>query len=294
MYPVVKGCARRFRAAQVYELKDGRTVIGAVCDLERLPNPARNAFLTTCGAVFCFEKAAEGADILGIDREEAAEWRRIAAELKRHLPRNSERYLALEGYEGTSVALLSGLMPYNVLPKNDPFQVAAVEHFEKNGLTAGNMYSVGTRICTWYAAWLAGAQAVLGDGEGAYRNLVRATASIGHFSEIFEINEPAYRSCPWCSSPQGTYVEAVNSMLLQCEGDRVLVAPAVPAEWKDFSFRLRAHDDMEVSARFAEGKAVSVIAKAGRLHSGREKTFVLPDGVRFAAFVNVEEKELVR
>ena len=122
-YPVVKGCARRFRSAQVYELKDGRTIIGAVCDLERLPCPARNAFLTTCGAIYCFEKAAEGSDILGIDREEAAEWRRIAAALKRDLPKNAQRYLALEGYEGTSVALLSGLMPYNVLAKDDPFHV---------------------------------------------------------------------------------------------------------------------------------------------------------------------------
>ena len=274
-YPVVKGCAQRFRSAKVYELKDGRTIIGAVCDLERLPCPARNAFLTTCGAIYCFEKAAEGADILGVDKEEAAEWRRLAAALKRDLPKNSERYLALEGYEGTSVALLSGLMPYNVLGKEDPFQIAAVDHFEKNGLTAGNMYSVGKRICTWYAAWLAGAQAVLGDGEGAYRNIKKATASVGYFSEIFEINEPAYRSCPWCSSPQGTYVESVNNMFLQCEGDTILVAPAVPKEWKDFSFRLRAHDDMEVSARFSGGKAVSLSVATGALHSGREKCFVL-------------------
>lgn len=281
-YPVVKGCARRFRSAQVYELKDGRTIIGAVCDLERLPCPARNAFLTTCGAIYCFEKAAEGAAILGVDKVESAEWRRLAAALKRDLPKNSERYLALEGYEGTSVALLSGLMPYNVVDKDDPLQIAAVGHFEKNGLTAGNMYSVGTRICTWYAAWLAGAQAILGDGDGAYRNMKRATASVGHFSEIFEINEPAYRSCPWCSSPQGTYVESVNNMLLQCEGDTVLVAPAVPKEWKDFSFRLRAHDDMEVSAHFSGGKAVSLSVATGARHSGRKKCFVLPGdgGVR--------------
>jgi cellobiose phosphorylase len=65
-------------------------------------------------------------------------------------------------------------------------------------------------------------------------------------------------------------------MLLQCEGDTILVAPAVPKEWKDFSFRLRAHDDMEVSARFSGGKAVSLSVATGTRHSGRKKCLVLP------------------
>ena len=262
VYPVVKGCAQFFRSRLVEELRDGRTVIAPVCDLERLPCPARNAFLTTCGAIYCLERAAEGAGLLGVDSAAAAEWTRLAAELRRDLPKDATRYLALEGYEGTSVALLSGLMPYGVLARDDPFHLAAVENFEKNGLTAGNMYSVGKRICTWYAAWLAGAKALLGDGDGALRNLKRATASVGRFSEIFEINEPAYRSCPWCSSPQGTYIEAVNGMLLQCEGDVLRVAPAVPAGWKDFSFRLRAPGGKTVEAVFKDGTCMKRIVQS--------------------------------
>ena len=292
VYPVVKGCAQLFRSRLVAELKDGRTVIMPVCDLERLPCPARNAFLTTCGAIYCLERAAEGARELGVDAGEAAEWARIAAELRRDLPKGGGRYLALEGYEGTSVALLSGLMPYGVLQRSDPLQLAAVEHFERNGLTAGNMYSVGSRICTWYAAWLAGARARLGDGEGAFRNLKLAAASVGRFSEIFEINEPAYRSCPWCSSPQGTFVEVVNSMLLQCEGDSLRIAPAVPAAWRDFSFRLRAHDDIEVSAAFAGGRPASLRLCAGKGYSGREKRIILPDGRSVSAVATKEGKEV--
>ncbi len=294
VYPVVKGCAQFFQSRLVAELKDGRTVIMPVCDLERLPCPARNAFLTTCGAIYCLERAADGATLLGVDSSKATEWRRIAAALKRDLPRNGTRYLALEGYEGTSVALLSGLMPYGVLPKDDPFQIASVDHFERNGLKAGNMYSVGKRICTWYAAWLAGAKALLGDGDGAYRNLKLATASVGRFSEIFEINEPAYRSCPWCSSPQGTYIEAVNDMLLQCAGDDICIAPAVPAEWRDFSFRLRAHDDVEVSARFAGGKPVSLRLRAGARHSGRIKKIKFADGRAIDAAISSDERDFIR
>ena len=86
VYPVVKGCAQYFQTHLVCELKDGRTVLGPLCDLERLPCPVRNAFLTTCGALYCLERAAEGADILGADRDEAAEWRRLAAALRRAAP----------------------------------------------------------------------------------------------------------------------------------------------------------------------------------------------------------------
>ena len=256
VYPVVKGCAQYFQTHLVCELKDGRTVLGPLCDLERLPCPVRNAFLTTCGAIYCLERAAEGADSLGADRDEAAEWRRLAAALRRDLPTDGTRYLPFEGSGDRSVGVLSGIFPYGTVSADDPLQRAAIADFEANGLSVGNMYSVGTRICTWYAAWLAGAQARLGDGEGAYRNIRRAAASAGAFSEIFEINEPAYRSCPWCSSPQGTFVQVVNEMLLQGDGDAPKLAPAVPAAWKDFSFRLRAPGGKTVEATFKDGRCV--------------------------------------
>ena len=262
VYPVVKGCAQYFQTHLVCELKDGRTVLGPLCDLERLPCPVRNAFLTTCGAIYCLERAAEGADILGADRNEAAEWRRLAAALRRDLPTDGTRYLPFEGSGDRSVGVLSGVFPYGTVSADDPLQRAAIADFEANGLSVGNMYSVGTRICTWYAAWLAEAQARLGDGEGAYRNIRRAAASVGAFSEIFEINEPAYRSCPWCSSPQGTFVQVVNEMLLQGDGDAPKLAPAVPSAWKDFSFRLRAPGGKTVEAEFKDGTCVKRIVQS--------------------------------
>ena len=194
--------------------------------------------------------------MLGVDGTEAEEWRRLAAALRRDLPSDGTRYLPFEGAAERSVGVLSGILPYGTVPADDPRQLAAIADFEENGLSVGNMYSVGTRICTWYAAWLAGAQARLGDGDGAYRNLKRAAASAGAFAEIFEINEPAYRSCPWCSSPQGTFVQAVNEMLLQGEGDDIKLAPAVPASWRDFAFRLRAPGGKTVESVFRDGACV--------------------------------------
>ena len=254
VYPVIRGCAQYFQSWLVQETRDGRTVIGPVCDLERLPCPARNAFLTTCGAIFDFEKAAEAADILGVDADKTAEWRRLAAELRRDLPRNAERYLALEKCEEGSVGTLAGLFPYGVVPRDDALQRGTVEWFERNGIRVGNPYALGTRICTWYAAWLADDYARLLDGEGAYRNLALANGSTGHFNEIYEINEAVYKSVPWCQAPQATFVQTVHDMLVQEVDGKVIVAPAVPKAWTDYGFRLRARGNRVVEAKCVDGK----------------------------------------
>ena len=277
-YPVMRDCAHYFRSWLVQNTADGRTIIGPVCDLERLPCPVRNAFLTTCAAIYAMERAADAATILRTDARYVSAWRDTAAALRRDLPKKDGRYVPFEGSGHVSVGTLGGLFPFSVVPREDAAQLAAVDYFDKNGIRVGNMYSLGTRICTWYAAWLASAYARLLDGEGAYRNISLANASVGFFNEIFEINEPAYRSCPWCQAPPATFVQALHDMLIQSEGDDIRVAPAVPAAWRDFSFTLRAHDDVEVSAKFAEGRITSLRVRAGERHSGREKRILLPDG----------------
>jgi len=291
-YPVIRDCAHYFRTWLVQRLADGRTVIGPVCDLERLPCPARNAFLTTCSAIYAMERAADAATLLGVDDAFVPAWRGTAAALRKDLPQAGGRYLAFENSHHVSVGTLAGLFPYNVLPRDDAVQRATVDHFDKNGIRVGNMYSVGTRICTWYAAWLADDYARLFDGENACRNLTLSNASSGFFNEIFEINEPAYRSVPWCQAPPATFVQALHDMLIQCEGDEVRIAPAVPSAWLSFSFRLCAHDDLAVSVRFAEGRLESLRVRAGLRHSGREKRFILPTGKVCAVKAGNDWKEL--
>jgi hypothetical protein len=277
-YPVLKGCADFFQVQMVYELKDGRTIIGKCCDLERLPPAIENAFLTTCGAIALLEFAADAADVLRVDSERAALWRETAAKLKKCLPSDGQKYLPYPGAQDRSVAALSGVYPYGVIAPSDPLQRAAIYDFEKNAMSAGNMYKTGERICSWYAAWLAAAQARLGDGQSAYRNVRSSLDSVGKFGEIFEINEPKIMSVPWCSSPQGTYIQAVNEMLLQCEGDTVKIAPAIPREWKDYEFSLKAFDDLAVDTRISGGNVEKLTVKAGKNYSGRPKTLVLPNG----------------
>jgi alpha-L-fucosidase 2 len=277
-YPVLSGCADFFQIQMIYELKDGRTIIGRCCDLERLPPARENAFLTTCGAIASLQFAADAADVLRVDSQRAASWRQTAAKLKKSLPSDGQRYLPYPGATERSVASLSGIYPYGVIGPSDPLQRAAIYDFEKNAMSAGNMYATGERICSWYAAWLAAAQARIGDGEGAYRNVKSSLDSVGKFGEIFEINEPNVMSVPWCSSPQGTYIQAVNEMLLQCEADTVKIAPALPRQWKAVEFSLKAFDDLSVDVGISGANVERLTVRAGRNYSGRPKTLVLPNG----------------
>jgi hypothetical protein len=280
IYPVLKGSAEFYDHQTVYETKDGKTIIGKCCDLERMPSPVQNPFLTTCAAICALENAAEAAGILDVDGALAARWRELAARLRRDLPQDGTKYIPYPGYDARSVAVLGGLVPYGVIDSADPLQRAAVRDFDGNMEEAGGMLLNVKRVCTWYAAWTAAAQARLGDGAGAWRNLQKAASTCGRFGEIFEFNDPGAMSIPWCSSPQGTFVQAVNEMLLRCVGDELRLAPAVPAEWKDFSFRLRAYDDLTVEAEWKGGRCVRHRVVPGKAYSGRTKTLVFPDGRR--------------
>ncbi len=281
-YPVLKNCAIFFEKQMVYKLADGRTIIGRSCDLERLPPALENPMLTTTGAMFVLNAAAEAADILGEDAELAKNWRELSSELGKHLPRDNEKYLPYPNAgDVRSVAAICGVFPYGSVSVNDKLQVAAIYDFKNNGGAYGNMYSLGSRVCSWYAAWLGGALARLGDGDNAYEAMYMSTKSVGKFYEIFEINEPTVMSVPWCSSPQGTFIQVLNEMLLQCEGDTIKIAPAVPEVWtKNFpySFSLNAYDDIVVDVNFEKGKFSSIKLTGGKNTSEREKKIVLPNG----------------
>ena len=234
--------------------------------------------LTTCAAVYALQSASQAADILKTDRELSDEWKKTAADLLRHLPNDGEKYIAYANADEMSVGSIGGTVPYDVLARSDKLARNTIYDFEKNGLHVGNMYNVGTRICSWYAAWLSCAMARIGDGEGAKRNIERATDSIGRFAEIFEINEPSVMSVPWCSSPQGTYIQAVNEMFLQCRGDTISILPAVPKDWKNYTFKLRAFDNIVVEGKCVDGKP-EINLTALKNHSGREKTVIISNGI---------------
>ena len=72
MYPVMRECARFYRAQYVYDAADGSSFVGICTDLERLGAAKERPCMTTCGIIHTFRACAAVADRLGVDAKEAS------------------------------------------------------------------------------------------------------------------------------------------------------------------------------------------------------------------------------
>ncbi|MFO7937159.1 MAG: hypothetical protein R6V06_06095 [Kiritimatiellia bacterium] len=275
-YPVMKECARFYLSHMVYDWPDGGKVIGKCTDLERLGPAKFNPFMTSCGVIYTMETAAKAAALLQVDDAEAVVWKETAAKLRESLPEKDGRFVPYAGCPDESVATLGGLFPYPVFDETEPRQRKAVYHYLKHGRAFGNMYSVGHSVCAWYLGWMAAALADLGDTREPARMLSEAAGGAGCFNELFEINEKTVRRVPWFSTASGNVVYALNKMLLQNRGSRILLARGVPAEWHDYSFKLACHGDMVVEAKVVDGRLQQLTLLPGDSSNEQRRTVVLP------------------
>ena len=131
----------------------------------------------------------------------------MAAALTDSLPQDEHSYLPYPGCADKSIALFSGLYPYNCLSSNDPKQRRAIEEFCATENRFGNMYPVGGSLCTWYAGWKALTFHRLGKQEAA-EDIVRQMANeTGGFSAVYEVGEIGTN--PWFTTAEGILLQAV-------------------------------------------------------------------------------------
>ena len=120
------------------------------------------------------------------------------------------------------------------------------------------MYPVGNNISPWYAGWKALGYARAGMKEKALDALRQAYPSVGVFDEMFEINEASVCIRPWFTTAAGTFVSAVNEMLVKAEGKVITIMPGCPKSL-DASFKLAAKGGIVVEATVKDGDLQSVM-----------------------------------
>ena len=178
----------------------------------------------------------------------------LASELRKTLPADDEKYLPYVGANQKSIGVFSGKFPFNVLSADDPKMLAAWSDFLDNGAAYGNMYNMGKQLSPWYACWQAEGFARIKDGDMAYAFLKQAYASVGVFSEMFEINEPAVRLRPWFTTASGIFLSTVNEMLVQSDGENIELLPAFPIS--DVQFKLAVKGGAVLEAEIHNGKLI--------------------------------------
>ena len=261
-YPVMRACTRFFVRHMIYETPDGRTIIGACTDLERLGPSVRNPFMTTCAVIDTLRATARAAALLQTDGPEAAQWEALAHRLTAGLPVENGEYIAAPGVPQRSIAVFSGCYPYEVFRRADPRLMRAIDGYCENEHLFGNMYAMGHGISPWYAAWEAVTFARLGQRARAWHSLHSAAASVGCFDEIFEINEPGIHKQPWFMTAAGIFVTAVTESLLQTEGNRVKLGFGLPAD-ASFAFTLPAKGGRTITAEVRSGRVVRLESSDG-------------------------------
>ena len=276
-YPVISKCAEFFMQQAIYDIGDGKIIIGKCCDLERLGTARANAFLTTCSAICTLDIAANAAARLGVDAEIAAQWRETAGALRRNLPTDGTKYLPFPGCEEKSIGVFGGLYPYFVLDPDDPRQLAAINDYLGSTAEAGNMYPFGKNICTWYASWVANGMIRIGDSAKAIDYLQKASISAGAFDITYEINEPGiFVSHPWCSEPPACYTQGIMELLCRAQGNTLLLCAGVENIWENLSYTLGAPDDLNVTLKLENGKVTLLKISAGSCYSGEITRIQIP------------------
>ena len=290
-YPVMRECARFFRSQYVYEAADGSAFIGKCTDLERLGPGRDRPFMTTCGVIHTFRSCADAASRLGVDPEEAADWRATADRLEKSLPVKDGRFAATaDDLDALSMGTLAGYFPFPVFPKGHPQQTAAVDYFLAQGAKGGNMYPTGKKICPWYAATMAMAALRAGEGEKVVPLLKEAAQSAGAWGEYWEINEPGVAEFrPWFMTAAGNCLYALNQMLVMEADGECRLAVGVPSSWRDYSFRLPAESGYEVDCAVKGGKLARLVLRTRHPAPDRKVMLVLPDGVRRTVVLDKSE-----
>lgn len=276
-YPVILECARYFLSHWVYEDSNGEMYLGKCTDLERLGPAKDHPFMTTCGAIYAMRAAADGAEILGQNLDEAVEFRRVAEKLVKSLPVKNGVYIGHRGCTEPTVATLSGIFPYDIFDADHELQRATAYRFLFEGRSHANMYPMGNSICPWYAGKMAITMTTLEDHDYPVKLLREAAESCGHFGELYEINEANVSIKPWFTTAAGNCVQAIHHMLVFCREKEVRLFYGVPEEWKAFSFMLPIYGGMQVQCKIQDGRVATLQIFSPQQKTPQEKVLVIPE-----------------
>ena len=206
----------------IYEF-DGNIILGKCSDLERLGPSVENPYMSSCSVIKTLYAMSKAAKVMKQDEELAAECERIACGLYKSLPNDVEKYIPCKGCKQKSIAVFSGLYPYNIMDRENILQLNAMEDYVNSEAQYGNMYNYGGGVGIWYAAWKSLAYSRIGYGEKTFQALNQAISSCGCFGEGSEINEKGLLIKPWFTTAAGAVIESVNEMLIQSNEDEVLL-----------------------------------------------------------------------
>ncbi len=279
IYPVLYSCMDYFRLRMLYRVEGVGLIVGKCTDLERLGSHRENAYMTTCGVIATFLAFAQASEILNKNLDLAKECRQMAKELKETLPKDEKRYVPFPGCDDRSISAFSGTHPFDVIERDDPLQAQAMADYLAYEDQFGNMYEMGSGVCSWYACWKGVAYDRLGRTKDATRELRYVASTTGDFGEMFEINNAPSKTYirPWFTTAAGMYVHAVNEALIQSDPKgEIWLMKGLDETFTDIRFRLAARGGLVVNFEMQGGKITTLTVQGNKHCTLQEVTVHIP------------------
>ena len=273
LYPILKG-ACQFLKGYLVEDRQGRLVTNPSNSPENKfyyidRNGQKQSSMFTYGATIDFEiiyavfnRLIYAANLLGIDRDFAAELEQILARIPKL--KVGQRYGTIQEWiedfeevepQHRHISHLFGLHPSDQINESDP------EIFEAAKRTIARRLAHGGGQTGWSRAWIVNFYARLLDGDSAGEHL-RQLMRQSTVDNLFDMHPPFQIDGNFGGSA------GVAEMLLQSHlgtfGERVIaILPALPSAWKSGSFKgLCARGNFYVDAQWSEGKVTRVTVHA--------------------------------
>jgi alpha-L-fucosidase 2 len=264
LYPILEGLATFFLEGIVIHTDRGWE-IGPLVGVHESPIKVKNEGTSLAGTVAILEHTAEAASLLGKESELTSEFanrcRVVAAGLRETLDRlyNGEYFVAAEDMPSLNMSSLAVMYPLGVIPFLDPRAKQTirkmVEHTLDRSHRDGKYYNF-----PWAWGVIATILAYQGDGAAAWEAIQRTRPTICQFGGMAEVMEGQDWNMQYFETAQGAVSVALQSLLLQAQGEEIRLFPALPPDWTSASFERLLAGGLEVSAVYDHGK-VSGMAK---------------------------------
>ncbi len=279
VYPVLSACTAFFRLHMLYRTMDGKCIVGKCTDLERLGSSVENAYMTTCGVIAAFRAYTAASRLLHCNEDIADICETLAKELLAGLPHDETRYIPYPGCTDRSISAFSGTYPFPVIEPGDKYQDRAIADYLAYEDTFGNMYEMGSGVCSWYACWKAVVYDRLARPAEASAALRYVAETSGAFGELFEIGNAASHTYvrPWFTTAAGMYVHGVNEALLTGDETGLRIGMGLDETFTDCRFRLAAHGGFVVSCVVKDNRVEELTVSGTAYCQTKEVQVTLPE-----------------
>ena len=269
-----------------YRLPNGE--VGACCVGATMDNQILRELFTGCMGAWeaLGEKAPEGCDIVGVE-DIPRLMRQIAGCESRLMPTRISPCTGtimewMKDYEEVDLGHRHISHLYGLYPSGQITVDGTPELAEAAKKTLERRLSNGGGHTGWSRAWITNHYASLWDGEKAYESIEKMLG-LSTYPNLFD------RHPPFQIDGNFGICAAMNRMLAQSSGERVILLPALPAKWGTGSVRgLRLVGNAELSMKWENGKITTAeILACSDYHTtvvyeGRSREIALKAGERLS------------